>query len=330
MKKYVLYCFILAGVVGGAGAQTVLHEQTHTTNVSTSAATTEGQKNEAPIVRHADVPLYPPIAKTARLSGTVQVLVTVKDGAVVNAEAKSSAHQILVNAATENVKTWKFEPETNATFQTTYVYTLEKEEAPVPENPRIEMQLPSLVRITARPTKPTCNDCRTDVGQKPLSEKVDLKDDKLQAKAPPPSLTTGTVPLYPPIARVARIEGVIHVKVKTDGHKVVAIEEAGGGHKLLAAAAEKNVQTWEFTEHQPATITVTYRYKLVAELKENPTVILRLPTEIEVLATPVLISDPAPDLKPANKKPKKPIEHADLVDAHGNLHLEIPLVQPRH
>jgi hypothetical protein len=79
---------------------------------------------------------------------------------------------------------------------------------------------------------------------------------------------------------------------------------------LLAAAAEKNVQTWEFTEHQPTTFTVTYQYKLVADLKENPygpTVILRLPTEVEVLARPIVISDPAPDPRPA--KQSAPVKH---------------------
>jgi len=30
------------------------------------------------------------------------------------------------------------------------------------------------------------------------------------------------VPLYPPLARAAHIEGVAHVKVTTDGHRVIA------------------------------------------------------------------------------------------------------------
>jgi hypothetical protein len=49
--------------------------------------------------------------------------------------------------------------ETNATFVTTFTYELTKDEAPFPQNPRIEMELPTLVKVIARPTMPSCNDC---------------------------------------------------------------------------------------------------------------------------------------------------------------------------
>ncbi len=125
-----------------------------------------------------------------------------------------------------------------------------------------------------------------------------------QMRVAPPSVAAAAVPLYPPLARVARIEGVVHVKVTTDGHKVIATQPEDG-HKILVAAAEANAKTWEFATHEPTTFTVTYHYKLVAESKENPygpTVILRLPTEVEVSTTPILISDPAPDLRPETRK----------------------------
>jgi hypothetical protein len=75
----------------------------------------------------------------------------------------------------------------------------------------------------------------------------------------------------------------VRLKVTTDGHHVVGtrVEE---GHKLLAAAAEENVRTWQFQLHEPTTFTVTYKYNLVTNWKgdpENPTVVLRLPTEVE-------------------------------------------------
>lgn len=127
-------------------------------------------------------------------------------------------------------------------------------------------------------------------------------------KVAPPSVAAAAVPLYPPLARMARIEGIVHVKVTTDGHKVIATQPEDG-HEMLAAAAESNAKTWEFTTHKPTTFTVTYQYKLVAESKENPygpTVILRLPTEVQVITTPILLSDPAPDPRPeARRKPAK-------------------------
>jgi hypothetical protein len=109
-----------------------------------------------------------------------------------------------------------------------------------------------------------------------------------ESKVALPMVAGAAVPLYPPLARVARIEGVVHVKITTDGHRVITAH-VEDGHKLLAAAAEENARTWEFATHEPTTFTVTYRYKLDAKLKgspNNPTVVLRLPTEVEISTMP--------------------------------------------
>ncbi len=104
-----------------------------------------------------------------------------------------------------------------------------------------------------------------------------------------PTVASIAVPIYPQLARTARIEGVVHIKVTTDGHRVIATSfEKGSAHPLLAQAAQDNVRTWQFAVHDPTTFTVTYRYKLSVDLKaeQNPTVTLRLPTEIEINALP--------------------------------------------
>ena len=110
-------------------------------------------ENASLIVVHADVPLYPALALAARQSGTVRVRLSVKGGVVVSADAGSAAPSVLVYAAKQNVRTWQFAPDVTSTLDVTYVYELAKDESGVRENPRIEMQLPSLVRITARPVK---------------------------------------------------------------------------------------------------------------------------------------------------------------------------------
>jgi hypothetical protein len=99
-----------------------------------------------------------------------------------------------------------------------------------------------------------------------------------------PMISFAEVPLYPPTARAANISGVVHVVVTTDGHRIVATH-VQDGPKALSDAAEKNVKTWQFATHEPTTFTVTYIYKLVGNLKphrNNPKVILQLPTEVEV------------------------------------------------
>jgi hypothetical protein len=104
-----------------------------------------------------------------------------------------------------------------------------------------------------------------------------------------PAVASAAVPLYPPLARVANVQGVVHVKVTTDGHRVIATR-VEDGNKLLASAADENARTWQFSTHEPTTFTVTYNYKLEAELRgspNNPTVVLRLPTEVEVASRPM-------------------------------------------
>ncbi len=112
-----------------------------------------------------------------------------------------------------------------------------------------------------------------------------------------PAVASAAVPLYPPLARAANVQGVVHVKVTTDGHRVIATH-VEDGPKLLATAAAENARTWQFATHEPTTFTITYQYKLDAKLegsRNNPTVVLRLPTEVEISTMP------APPLDAAGK-----------------------------
>lgn len=105
------------------------------------------------IVVHAEVPLYPALAVAARLSGVVRVHITIKDGSIRSVTTTSSAPPMLVSAAKDNVGTWQFAPDVSSTAEVTYIYELAKEESVIRENPRITMDLPSLVKVTARPVK---------------------------------------------------------------------------------------------------------------------------------------------------------------------------------
>jgi len=112
------------------------------------------------IVAHAEIPQYPPLALAGRLTGSVHLRVTVEHGGVVKADSDSPSQlQILINEAVENVKTWRFAHDATGSFDVTYVFELRGEEGVVPENPHIEMELPTLVKLVARPVKPTCQDC---------------------------------------------------------------------------------------------------------------------------------------------------------------------------
>ena len=110
-----------------------------------------------------------------------------------------------------------------------------------------------------------------------------------QSKVALPMVAAASAPLYPPLARAANVEGVVHVRVITDGRRVTSAN-AEDGPKVLSEAAESNARTWQFAIHEPTTFTVTYRYRLSTDSgndPDNPTVILRFPTEVEVIRYPM-------------------------------------------
>ena len=128
------------------------------------------------LVVQGQMPLYPVVAKTARVSGSVRLQVTVKDGEVVAAQV-TSGNPLLASPTVANVKTWKFYKTVSATFTTTFTYQLEKEEAPEASNPTtIELELPTLVKITAKPTKNPCHDCDGEHNMlpKPVEHRMEI------------------------------------------------------------------------------------------------------------------------------------------------------------
>ena len=111
------------------------------------------------------------------------------------------------------------------------------------------------------------------------------------SKADLPVVIEATVPFYPIGPHTANIQGTVRVKVTTDGHRVqMATVEDDGGHPALGRAAKENAITWRFSNHNPVTFIVTYRYMLVAKLEDiesnapNSKVILKFPTAVEVYA----------------------------------------------
>jgi hypothetical protein len=115
-----------------------------------------GQGNDViryPYLVHGDLPVYPTLAKTARITGDVRVRVIVDKGEVVGTET-ISGHPLLVSAAIDNIKSWKFDSTVRTTFATTFIYRLGGESEETKEqrsNPKLELELPSSAKITARP-----------------------------------------------------------------------------------------------------------------------------------------------------------------------------------
>lgn len=129
------------------------------TAVFASSQTASKAAPAIPILQGAALPVYPPIAKAAHVTGKVMLRVTVKGGQVVKTEVLSKldpgGQRFLETPTVENLKTWRFADDVTGEFSVTYTYEISGTETDDPTNAKVEM-LPSLdVKITARPVKPT-------------------------------------------------------------------------------------------------------------------------------------------------------------------------------
>lgn len=122
-----------------------------------------------------------------------------------------------------------------------------------------------------------------------------------QTKAPLPKVTSASVPFYPRFAPPARIQGVVTLRLSTDGKRVSTISDESGP-PMLVQAAKENVRTWQFEPHRPTGFEVTFHYKLlptkcdsecVCDSEEKESVLLELPTNVDVNAREYTICDPA-------------------------------------
>jgi outer membrane biosynthesis protein TonB len=85
-----------------------------------------------------------------------------------------------------------------------------------------------------------------------------------QAAGTLPEVTDHATPVYPPLARQARIQGRVHLQITTDGHAVIDVASKDG-HPLLAGQAEANVRTWKFVDHVPGTFEVTFKFGILKD-----------------------------------------------------------------
>ena len=122
-----------------------------------------------------------------------------------------------------------------------------------------------------------------------------------QKKEPLPKVLSALAPLYPRIAAAARIQGVVTLRVSTDGKHVVAFD-AESGPALLVQTTKGNIKTWEFEQHKPTSFEIKFRYRLTnyhcdsgcnCTSDEKESVLLQLPDSVELIATTQMECDPA-------------------------------------
>jgi hypothetical protein len=101
-----------------------------------------------PVVTSADKPLYPPTGLVAKVSGTVKIRLTT-DGAQISALHIDEGPPLLAEAASDNLRTWRFAKHTPTTFVVTFEYQLVEQSQCGLDKATVEMDLPVHVRVAA-------------------------------------------------------------------------------------------------------------------------------------------------------------------------------------
>ena len=115
-----------------------------------------------------------------------------------------------------------------------------------------------------------------------------------------PLVVAGKMPFYPLVALHARIEGVVKIKVTTDGRKVTSLK-VEGGPPMLVAAAKDSVLSWEFLKHDPTTFLTIFTYVIEGPdqcMFSNGTSVLNLPLDIRISTKGLKTCDPEAAVKP--------------------------------
>jgi TonB family protein len=183
-------------------------------------------------------PVYPPLARRARIQGTVILKVVInKSGDVENMQL-FSGHPMLAPAAIEAVKQWRYKP-----------YLLNGEPVEVETNVTVNFTLPpaaGVVGDTPGGLPPEekggiISSTPGDADHPATPERVRVSQAVMAGL-----LLTKVPPEYPPDAKDERIQGVVLMKANIDKEGSVSNIQLISGHPLLAPAAIEAVKQWKY------------------------------------------------------------------------------------
>lgn len=115
-----------------------------------------------------------------------------------------------------------------------------------------------------------------------------------------PVLSAGAMPIYPRTALLVHIQGIVKLKVSTDGERASSVD-VQSGPPMLAKAAKENILTWQFDRHKPTTFVTTFEYVITRPAQceiTNSASVLKPPLKMQVTAEGVQTCDPAEKIKP--------------------------------
>lgn len=229
-------------------------------------------------------PVYPPLARQARIQGTVILRVIIDKEGNVSSLQLVSGHPMLAPAAIEAVKKWKYTPyeqngetvavETNV--QVNFKLTDDPVGRGVPYAPDPAGPLPGGALggvisgvLSSTPSRPLEGERVSEAEMRPLRiQKID--------------------PIYPGVAVQAHVEGtvVLDIRVNTSG----GVDEAVrlGGPPTLGPPAIEAVKQWKYTPYvkDGQAISVVSTVRLNFSLAENENGVTSEPLPLEEARPP--------------------------------------------
>jgi len=204
-------------------------------------------------------PIYPPLARQARIQGTVILRIVIDKSGNVFSVQLVSGHPMLSPAAMEAVRQWKYEPylvngepvEVETNVQVNFKLEGEPASANPPESapgtgpgevpggipgatPGQNVRFGVVGGVIAPATA-------SDSSHPALPKRVRVSSGVSQGL-----LQRKVSPTYPPDARQQRIQGVVVLKVEIDKDGNVYDVELISGHPLLAPTAIDAVRLWKY------------------------------------------------------------------------------------
>jgi imidazolonepropionase-like amidohydrolase len=275
--------------------------------------TVSGSDPALPVVISAATPSFPHLANQMNVHGDVRLRVST-DGEKVISFADESGPALLRQTTEGNIRTWVFEKHEPTSFEVTFRYHIEDPHSCEIGDSTVTMYLPSEVQISAKGFA-TC-DLGGEVRRKGklASEQSpaagEVSDTGSRGEAAPqstpelPVVVSAAMPLYPHVANAMHIIGMVHIRVSTDGSKIVVFADESGP-PMLVQATKENLRTWVFDKHKPTTFTVTFDYRIegdpICAVVMNSSVVLHLPWEVQITAKSLVECDPTEPIRHKNK-----------------------------
>jgi TonB family protein len=216
------------------------------------------------IIRKVD-PEYPELARRARVEGEVVLKISVNEEGYVSNVEIISGHQLLRQAAVDAVKQWKYEPalsngKPSAAKTTVMVHFV------LPEDQTITAQgiaggivgkipggvvggiaggIPGGKGAVAGSTEAALADPKQFISREE-HDSSQQTGQIIEINAPVSNLIRKVPPRYPELARRARVEGEVVLKISVNEEGDVSNVEVISGHQLLRQAAVDAVKQWRY------------------------------------------------------------------------------------